>query len=62
MVEAQKWPKIKQLLSIAQAQIVPRLKQLRLKHTSQQATVLFDEDYAERKTSSSFRKEKPFEN
>ena len=35
--------KIEQLLSIAQAQIVPGLKQLRLKLTSQSATFLFAE-------------------
>ena len=40
MVEAQKWPNIKELISTAQAQIVLRLKQLRLKLTSQQATLL----------------------
>ena len=35
MVKAPRWPKIKQLLSTGQAQIVPRLKKLRL--TSQQS-------------------------
>ena len=35
--EAPKWTKIKQLLSTFQPQIVPRLKQLRLKLTSQQS-------------------------
>ena len=42
-VEAQKWPKIKQVVSIGHAQVVPRLKQVRLKVTSQQATLLIDE-------------------
>ena len=38
-VETPKWSRIKQLLSTAQAQIVPRLKQLRLKLTSQKSTL-----------------------
>ena len=39
-VEAPKWPKVKQLLSTVKAQIVPRLKQLKLRHASQQSTFL----------------------
>ena len=45
-VEVSKWPKIKHncsVLSTVQAQIVPRLKQLRLKITSQQSTLLIAE-------------------
>ena len=42
-VEAQKWTKIKQLLSTSEAQIVPRLKQLRLKLTSHQSIFLVAE-------------------
>ena len=39
---------IKQLLSIAQAQIVPMLKQLRLKLTSKQTSFAVDEYYSDR--------------
>ena len=39
---------IKQLLSIAQAQIVPMLKQLRLKLTSKQTSFAADEYYSDR--------------
>ena len=39
---------IKQLLSIAQAQIVPMLKQLRLKLTSKQTNFAVDEYYSDR--------------
>ena len=42
-VEAQKWSNIKQPLSTAETQIDPRLKQLRLKLTSQRATLLVDQ-------------------
>ena len=42
-VETQKWPKVKQLLSSAQAQIIPRLNKMKLKRTVQQATLLVDE-------------------
>ena len=42
-VEVSKWPKIKQLLSTTQAQIVPRLKQLRLKLSSRLSTFLVAE-------------------
>ena len=41
-VEAQKYPEIKQLLSIAQAQFPARLKQLKLKRTARQATILVE--------------------
>ena len=41
-VEAQKCPEIKQLLSIAQAQFAARLKQLKLKLTARQATILVE--------------------
>ena len=41
-VEAQKYPEIKQLLSIAQAQFPARLKQLKLKLTARQATILVE--------------------
>ena len=41
-VEAQKYPEIKQLLSIAQAQFAARLKQLKLKLTVRQATILVE--------------------
>ena len=40
--------KIKQLVRTAQAQIVPRHKQLRLKLTSQQTTLSVDEYYRDR--------------
>ena len=53
---------IKQLLSTAQDQIVPILKQMRLKLTSKQASFAVDEYYSHRQNSNSCRKEKPFEN
>ena len=37
-VEGPKWSKIKQLLSTARVQIVPRLKKLKMKLTSQHST------------------------
>ena len=42
-VEAQKWSKVKQQLSNAQAQIAPRFKQLRLKPTGQEGPILVEE-------------------
>ena len=53
-VKAPDWPKIKQLLNTAQAQIVPRIKQLRLKLTSQKSTFL----ESNRQNSHSGRKKK----
>ena len=54
-VEAQKYPEIKQLLSIAEAQIAPRHRQLKLKLTPMKAT-LADEYDADRLNSSPRRK------
>lgn len=56
-VETQKCPEIKQLLSIAQDQVAPRLKQLKLKLTAKQATLLVDEYSTDRPNSSLRRKE-----
>ena len=49
---------IKQLLSTAQDQIVPMLKQLRLKLTSKQASFAVDEYDSGRQNSNPCRKEK----
>ena len=54
-VEAQKYPEIKQLLSIAEAQIAPRLRQLKLNLTPMKAT-LSDEYATDRLNSSPPRK------
>ena len=53
---------IKQLLSIAQAQIVPMLKQLRLKLTSNKQVLQLMNTIQTDQNSNSCRKEKPFEN
>ena len=53
-VEAQKWPKL--------LQIVSKFKQLRLKLMAQQATLLVEEYSIDRVNSGSCGKEKTFEN
>ena len=55
-VEAQKYPEIKQLLSIAETQTARRLKQLKLKLTPMQATLLAGEYETDRLNSSPRRK------
>ena len=57
-IEAQKSPEINHLLSTAQVKIVSRLKQLMLKLTAQQATLLIDEYETNRRNSSSPRKKR----